>query len=261
MVAPILLLCGYSPNGGDLVVFGSAYMGYVNSTYDVLAVTDGSDAAYLGSWGATKTPTTIPALFFGSVVGGTSADMTTITGFSAGSGAGNYGAGSGTDAIIFTAAAWNGASSVGNAAVDGDLVDLGGDIVLAAGFEPSSAQLSAVWVNSASNNTLQSSDNVLLYAPSDASVQSALQLAVQLHTASDAVTLPAGIPAGQDRHILVAYNVGATNAVNIADVDLVNSTGLEQTSTAGLHVYASDMVHLTGVSLASLAHYNIAFIQ
>jgi hypothetical protein len=48
--------------------------------------------------------------------------------------------------------------------------------------------------------------------------------------------------------------------VNIADVDLVNTSASNQSSTANLNVYASDMVHLTGVSLTSLTPDNIHFI-
>ena len=58
------------------------------------------------------------------------------------------------------------------------------------------AQLSAVWVDSGSNRWLKTSDDVLLYAPSDA-WQNAQQLAAQLHTASDAIVLP-GFGAGSD---------------------------------------------------------------
>ena len=117
-----------------------------------------------------------------------------------------------------------------------------------------------MWVNSDSNNSLNGSDNVLRYAPSDASLQNAQQLAAQLHTSSDAIVLAGGnyIPAGYDRHILVAYETN--KAVHIADVDLVNMSGSPQNSTAHLNVYASDMVSLIGVSLTSLTPNNIHFI-
>jgi hypothetical protein len=71
----------------------------------------------------------------------------------------------------------------------------------------------ALWVESSDNNSLAGSVNVLLYAPSDTSLQNAQQLATQLHTSSDAIVFPGGnfIPTGQDRHILVAYQ--ANNAV------------------------------------------------
>jgi hypothetical protein len=48
--------------------------------------------------------------------------------------------------------------------------------------------------------------------------------------------------------------------LHIADVDLVNMSGSVQNSTNNLNVYASDMVSLTGVSLASLTPDNIHFI-
>jgi hypothetical protein len=235
----------------DTVVFGQDLMGNTN---DVLAIIDGNDVAYLGSWGASRTTTAIPNLFPGNT-GGTSTDMTVITGFQAGSG----------DVLGFTVAAWNGGSTSGFVAVaKGDLVVLNGFLVV----QPGAAQLSAVWVNSTSNSSLKASDNVLLYDPSDASVQNAEQLAAQLHAASDAIVLPGGgfIASGQDRHVLVAYDASLNllgsihHVVNIADVDLVNTSASSQSSTANLHVYASDMVSLTGVSLTSLTAANIFFI-
>ena len=67
-------------------------------------------------------------------------------------------------------------------------------------------------------------------------------------------------------HILVAYDasfnlLGVVHpVVNIADVDLVNTSATNQSSTANLNVYASDMVNLTGVSLTGLTSANIHFI-
>jgi hypothetical protein len=49
--------------------------------------------------------------------------------------------------------------------------------------------------------------------------------------------------------------------VNIADVDLVNTSATNQTSTANLNVYASDMVNLTGVSLTGLTSANIFYLH
>ena len=121
--------------------------------------------------------------------------------------------------------------------------------------------------NSGSNSSLTNSDDVLLYAPSDASLQNAQQLAARLHTSADAVTLAGGsfLDNGLDAHILVAYDASFTAngithpVVNIADVDLVNASGFDQNSTANLNVYASDMVHLLGVSLTSLTSANIQY--
>jgi hypothetical protein len=211
------------------------------------------DVAYSGFWGVTV-PTPIPSLFSGSPTGGTSADMTTTTGLQAGPGG---------DQVDFTPAAWNGASSginMGFATGHGDLVDLSGIRLVSIG----AAQLSAVWVDSSSNSSLKSTDDMLRYAPADASVHNAQQLAAQLRTSSDAIALPGGgfIPAGQDSHILVAYDASlpGQTMVNIADVDLVNNSASLQNSTAHLNVYASDMVSLIGVSLKSLANDNIHFV-
>jgi hypothetical protein len=230
---------------------------------DVLAITDGMDVAYPGSWGASVTATAIPNLFPGNT-GGTSADMTVITGFRAGSGG---------DGLGFNLKAWNGDITpfLFHAAAKGNLVELDGVFVPTPGGD---AQLSAVvWMNSSSNSSLKPSDNVLLYAPSDASVQNAQQLAAQLHTSSDAIVLPGAasglgfIAPGQHSHIFVAYDASFSllgsihHVVNIADVDLVNTSASNQTSTANLHVYASDMVSLTGVSLTSLAPDNIFYLS
>jgi hypothetical protein len=238
-------------SGGDGVYFGV----YFGADYEVLAITDGLDQAYPGFWGATV-PTKIPQLFPSQNTGGTSADMSTVTGFRAVSGG---------DSIVFDWEAWNGDSTL--------LGPAQGDLVALNGFSTNgAAQLSKVWANSGSNSLLETGDNVLLYAPSNASLQNAQQLAAQLHTASDAVVLPGSglsgfIGPSDDRHILVAYdassNVNGTiqHAVNIADVDLVNMSTNNQSSTANLNVYASDMVHLVGVSLSNLTSDNIHFIQ
>ncbi len=210
--------------------------------------------------GVGRTPTAIPDLFSGNT-GGISANETVIfTGFHAGAGG---------DELDFTAAAWNGDSAVLTsqgplAAAKGDLVSLDGLHIVTLG----AAQLSALWVNSGSNISLKTTDNVLLYAPSDASIEQADQLAAQLHTAADAVVLPGGglIGAGRDKHILVAYDASFTkngvtfHNVKIADVDLVNPGASAQGSTANLNVYASDVVSVLGVSLTSLVPDNIHFI-
>jgi hypothetical protein len=49
--------------------------------------------------------------------------------------------------------------------------------------------------------------------------------------------------------------------VNIADVDLVNTSASKQSATDSLNVYASDMVSLTGVSLTSLTSTNIHYLS
>jgi hypothetical protein len=251
----------------DSVGFGFDLL--IATGYHVLAITNGADLAIPGFWGADpRVQTTIPELFPNSSTGGTSADMTTITGFHA----------SGGDRLIFDPAAWNGASidGLGNPAASGDLLDLGGSVVASAG----TAQLSTVWANSSSNSSLNASDNVLLYAPAGGSPHNAQELAAQLHGASGAIVLPGFILPGQHEHILVAYDANskglpiAQNAsaapgfinplqgppvVHIADVDLVNTSGIPQSATFNLHVYASDMVSLTGVSLTSLTSENIHF--
>jgi hypothetical protein len=81
---------------------------------DVLAITDGSNSAYPGFWGVTGRPNHEEI----GPNGGTSADMTTITGFHAGTGG---------DRLIFDTAAWNGESNnAGIASALGDLVNLDG---------------------------------------------------------------------------------------------------------------------------------------
>jgi len=121
----------------DKVVFGQDVIlgnGHVVG-HDVFAITDGSDRAYLGSWGVGRSPTAIPDLFSGNT-GGISANETVIfTGFHAGAGG---------DELDFTAAAWNGESAVLSsqgplAAAKGDLVSVEGLHIVTLG----AAQLSA----------------------------------------------------------------------------------------------------------------------
>jgi hypothetical protein len=253
----------------DTVGFG--YDLVIGTGYHVLAITNGADLSFPGFWGEDpRVQTTIPELFPNSSTGGTSADITTITGFHAGSGG---------DRLFFDPAAWNGASidGLGNPAASGGLVDLGGSVVASAG----AAQVSKVWANSSSNSSLNASDNVLLYAPAGGSPHNAQELAAQLHGASGAIVLPGFILPGQHEHILVAYDAnsiglpiaedaiaapglinplhGPPPVVHIADVDLVNISGIPQSATFNLHVYASDMVSLTAVSLTSLTSENIHF--
>jgi hypothetical protein len=255
---PDTITLAASHTGADAILFGEDLVGYSN---EVLAISNGSDVGYLGSWGETATGTAIPSLFSGNTTGGTSADMTTISGFNAGAGG---------DVLDFTVAAWNGASAgfLDLADPKGDLVVLDGGFVV----PPGAAQLSPVWVGSGSNGSLAAGDNVLLYAPSGVTETTAQQLAAQLHTSSGAITLAGNgyVPAGHDVHILIAYDASFVAHVghfvipvtqtNIADVDLVNTTGSDQSSTANLNVYASDMVNLQGVALTSLTSANIHFI-
>jgi hypothetical protein len=84
----------------DAIAFGE-FQEQGNS--HVLAMTDGMDLVYPGSWGVGTTPSAIPSLFLNATTGGTSADMTVITGFHAGSSG---------DLLEFKVKAWNGASSV-----------------------------------------------------------------------------------------------------------------------------------------------------
>jgi hypothetical protein len=241
----------------DRVGFGFDNDASIPDGFGVLAITNGLDQVFHGFWdvvaGGPAVPTAIPDVFLDSTTGGTSLDMTTINGFHAGSGGDN---------LIFDTAAWNGAS-IGvfdTPATSGDLVRLDGGVVL-----PSAAQLSAVWANNLSNSSLEDSDNVLRYAPAGGSPHNAQELAAQLHGASGAIVLPGNILPGQDQHILVAYDATPhvfpiQHVVHIADVDLVNTTTSNQSSTANLNVYASDMVSLVGVSLSSLMPDNIHFI-
>jgi hypothetical protein len=235
----------------DTVIFGQE-PSLLSVLSDVLAITDGTDTAYPGSWGVAATATAIPNLFSGNTTGGTSADMTAITGFNAELG----------DLLEFKAAAWNGESNfLGIAAAQGDLAALNGVTIVPTG----AAQLSAVWHDSTSNSSLKPFDSVLLYAPSDTVVANAQELAARLHTVADAIVLPSAgsstlgfIEPGQAKHILVAYV--HLQALDIADVDLVNTSASNQNSTANLNVYALDLVSLTGVSLTSLTSANIQFI-
>jgi hypothetical protein len=66
----------------------------------------------------------------------------------------------------------------------------------------------------------------------------------------------APLPMNDSIHFLVAYGDGANN-IRIADVDIYNTTAAAVTNsnTAGVHVYASDLVDLVGVGSNSATSF------
>jgi hypothetical protein len=89
----------------------------------------------------------------------------------------------------------------------------------------------------------------------------AVGLAQFLHSAGGNITFAGpGLAADTAAHILFAYSDGAN--VHIADVEFVNNApGPAETTTNEVNIVtATDMVQLTGVSLASLNTHNVHFL-
>ena len=87
----------------------------------------------------------------------------------------------------------------------------------------------------------------------------AATLATDLQNGTFALTFSKALTANNVAHILFAYNDGSGNA-HIADVDLQTGTTAHAAAANMAHIYASDMVQLTGVSDLSLVGSNIHFV-
>jgi hypothetical protein len=209
-------------------------------------ITNGG-SAYEGFWGvqngANGNPTSITGMF-GAATGGVEGSMSTITGFQA--------SGVNFDSLAFAADAWNG----GNGG-SGGLFFLDGATAIHSG-----TAVTGIVVPNGVAPQITAADNFLFDAGvgTIVNVQSASMLANDLHTIAPITLAGPGVAAGAQAHILVAYS--ANGGVNIADVDLVNTTGAALTSTnnAGFHIYASDMVHIAGITLGQLSDANIHFV-
>jgi hypothetical protein len=217
------------------------------------SMTNNFNEAQPGFWGVapgatTGVPIFDPAGIFSATNGtatGTSADIVTISNF-------DVGLGASTDQLIF-----HGASNGGNA---------WGPI----GGVQNNSQGGTAWGISAGNFGLFPAAGDAHFAPVgpllpnadviqvSANLPNAAALASFLHSTGTALVTPTALANNQDFHILFAYSSG--DGVNIADVDILNNSGANQTSTANMNVYASDLVHLTGVSLASLTEHNVQFV-
>ena len=197
---------------------------------------DAAGDASLGFWGATTNGQAISgsgaAIFGTAAVGGTSADMTTVTGFTIGASG---------DALTFHSASFGGGLT--DPATMGHLSPLpttaAGD-AFAIGFAGESIP---------ANPPGAQDVRIVLDEISQFSSASDLAHSLVTPTVGD-ITLAKGVAAHTSIDILVAYEVAGGGAINVAEVMVDNTTGgtLTSTAAAGMHVYAQDLVHLTGIS-------------
>ena len=217
----------------------------ITSNIVIQEITDGADDAYQGFWGQANgaLPATISSLFGGAANGGTSADMTTINGFVAGSGTAH-------DVLVFLSDAWDGGEGF-----SGSLFNAGATVIHNTANSLAGTPTVGVVVPNGAIPQVVAGDNFII--DNFTTMNNAAQLALDLNTIFP-ITLPTGVTAGTNEHMLFAYQ--SPTGVNIADVDFVSTAGTTtNTNAATMHIYASDMVHLAGVSLSSLTNADIHF--
>jgi hypothetical protein len=220
--------------GGNNVHIGEYVLNitFLTDTPNVNAQTiDSGGNASLGFWGATSNGEAISGGIFGGSFGGTSADMTTINGFTIGSGGDN---------LTFHVGSFGGGlKDVSTGGTISTPSDAGGD-TFAVGFAgehiPVAGQLVRVVL-----------DAISPFA-------NAADLAHSLVTPTVGnIVLDQGITAGHSEDFLVAYEVAGGTAINIAEVMAVNTTGSTQHDTANMHIYAQDLAHLANISFGLTA--------
>jgi len=175
---------------------------------------------------------------------GTSFDQSTIS---------NFHAGAGGDTVVFAISAWESTDGTNF----GLLTASGGTFTGGTIINPTPAVIEAI----GSGGTIGGGTNgaATVTELTGVTFANAATLANALSTGADGYLLahfPA--PIGDTGDFIVAYSDG-TN-VHIADVNLVSNgaaTGVLFSSVSAVHV--SDLVQLTGVSLASLSANNIGF--
>jgi hypothetical protein len=216
--------------GGHNDVFFGEY--FVANTPARQSIMDGSDA-FQGFWGIAngQGPTPVQNLFGNATSGGTSADITTLNGFSLGTAS--------DDALSFNVSAWNGSLVNG---------------VTLAGITDTSALgntqlVTAPGTTLAAPTTGHTVDLVLYDITTEPNAQA---LAGALPTGDGNINLGTSLNNNAEIDMLVAYSTGI--AINIADVHFVNTSGTATSNTANMHVFASDMVSIVGqTSLAALS--------
>jgi hypothetical protein len=212
--------------------------GYVNG--DTAGSISSGDSVQPGFWGAP--PSGVPAA-------STSADQSVVTNFTAGSGAG-------TDTLQISVRAWlpnlSGYYDI-DSLINGNATSLfaGGLSLL---YYTGAAVIDAV----APNATLSVTANVIELTGATFANASAVATAL---ASTYNLTFGGGgsIAANTDAHMLFLYSDASGNT-HMADVDFENGGTAATTTAAVSHIFASDMVQLTGVSVTSLAANNINFI-
>jgi hypothetical protein len=232
-------LGGSGATAANVIYFGEYYL---NGLQENLSIEAGG-AADLGFWGATHNGESISGIFSAADNGGTSADITNINGFTVGD-----------DYLVFNVDAWNG----GLAPTFGGLVN-GVTLTTIADTSATGSTLflgtPGITLGTGGGATATGHVDLILDGINDATFANAAALAAAINTTGVGnFILGAALSHGHQVDLLVAYYTGTE--VNIADVEIqnTNSTGtITDTGATGVHVYASDMVSLVGVtSLSSL---------
>ena len=218
------------------------------------------DVANQGAWGQAfgSTPNFIagtlaatPSIFGNAASNGTSDSMTTINHFLVST--------SSTDHFQIQASMWDDSDSPGNIAAGGvaiGLTDIGISAFVTAG---SPLGATAEVVTTSGQPTNAAGTNLVEISGSTNTFGNAAALAKGL-AAGGSFDLTFGgtapLPSLDSVHFLVAYGDGANN-IRIADVDIYNTTAAAVTNsnTAGVHVYASDLVDLVGVGSNSATSF------
>jgi hypothetical protein len=233
--------------GGGATDSNSVFFGEydLNATKENLSIEAGG-AADLGFWGATHNGQAIAgsagAIFGTAVNGGTSADITDVNGFTVGS-----------DNLVFNVDAWNG----GFFPTHGGLVN-GVTLTAIADANASGSTVflgtPGITLGTGGGATTTGNVDLILDGINDATFANAAALAAAINTTGVGnFFLGANLTNGHQVDLLVAYYTGTE--VNIADVEIQDVSGgtTANTGATGVHVYASDMISLVGVtSLTSL---------
>jgi hypothetical protein len=238
---------------------------HTGDSVTIASVTAGSemvgpgDVANAGAWGQAfgSTPNFIagavaapPSIFGNATANGTSDSMTTINNFLV--------SGTSTDHFQIQASLWaptGTANNLGGTGINVGLADIGISAQVAAG----SGLGAAAEVVTTSGQATTTGTNLVEISGTANTFGSAAALAKGL-AAGGSFDLTFGsaapLPTLDNVHFLVAYGDGANN-IRIADVDIYNTTAAAVTNsnTAGVHVYASDLVDLVGVGSNSATSF------
>jgi hypothetical protein len=213
----------------ETVAANTTFFGYILAgpgTFQNQLITDNTDAAYQGFWGLPNgsVPTPIGA--------STSASNTTITGFSLADG----------DNLSFNVAAWAGGHAGTGSLVEGD-----GHTVVPSG--PPIGITSTMQIADVPFALIGAGTNVVLDDVPAGGFADGASLAASLHSAAGAVTFSGtGVHAHTAVHMLFAYQTDTPGTIEVADVDLVNTSGVNEIFSNTLNaIHVSDMVKLVGV--------------
>jgi hypothetical protein len=214
-------------DGGNTIHFGTVND---NGAFAFFGIENGPNSANLGSWGATSNAEAIfgaGSIFGGAHTGGTQADMTTINGFTIGTGGDN---------LSFDPNSWG-----------GNLVD-----AHAPGTTVSGTAAGHTFAVGFAGEGISTSAFLTLDEITQFSNATGLASSLATETVGN-IHLGANIANGATVDFLVAYEVQGGTAINIADVEVHNGSGAATNDTGVMQVYAWDMVHLANVAFGLTA--------